>query len=327
MRCAVCLYVRDEEHEIAEWLAYQHIIGFDTCIVYDNGSTDRTAQIVLEASLNQDVRFVEWPCLEPMAQVLCYEDCIKRFGAEFDWIAFFDVDEFLVLNSAIHLKEFLAAHDPVSAIAINWAFFGSNGHQERPSQLVIEAFTRRAPRDFEPNRQFKTVARPGPIKSFINMHLFKMDGLYSRPGGGGFTLHSPGAMIEDADYQYCQLNHYFTRSRQHWESKAKRGYRHGRVRTESEFAFYDRNDEEDLRAASVAPLVRRQMASYRPVPSFTIISERSGIREVARRLSALDALSLASSRRLEGADKVWVYGPDGAFIGASELARAAQQQQ
>jgi hypothetical protein len=38
MKSAVCLFVRDEERRIGEWLAYHFVIGFSTLIVYDNGS-------------------------------------------------------------------------------------------------------------------------------------------------------------------------------------------------------------------------------------------------------------------------------------------------
>lgn len=325
MRYAVCLYVRNEERDIAEWLAYQHVIGFDTCIVYDNGSDDRTAEIVHQASLTQDIRLVEWSSTDKYSHIQSYMDCIARFGSTFEWIAFFDADEFLVLRHQASVKQFLAAHAQASAIAINWAFFGSNGHHSLSKELTLEAFTRRAPQAFQPNSQFKSIVRPRFVKSCINSHCFDVDGAYCRPGGESFTLKRPGIMEEVALYEWCQLNHYFVRSRQHWIAKALRGYRHARVRTETEFKFNDRNDEEDLQAAMLAPSVRRQMASYQVEVPFTIVSEKSGVRTFAQTTSALEAQSLAKARRLEGADKVWVYGLDGSFVSASDLAHAVRQ--
>jgi hypothetical protein len=58
MRAAVCLFVRDEERDIAEWLAFQFAVGFDAVILYDNGSVDRTAEIAQ--------RFL-WKHLPPVA--------------------------------------------------------------------------------------------------------------------------------------------------------------------------------------------------------------------------------------------------------------------
>jgi hypothetical protein len=38
MSSAVCLIAKNEERAIAEWLAYQLVIGFDRIYVYDNES-------------------------------------------------------------------------------------------------------------------------------------------------------------------------------------------------------------------------------------------------------------------------------------------------
>ena len=46
MTSTVCLIAKNEERALAEWLAYQCVIGFDRIVVYDNGSTDATASIV-----------------------------------------------------------------------------------------------------------------------------------------------------------------------------------------------------------------------------------------------------------------------------------------
>jgi glycosyltransferase involved in cell wall biosynthesis len=61
LRAAACLFVRDEERDIAEWLAFQIAVGFDCCIVYDNGSLDRTPEIVRAFGKKYDVRLIDWP--------------------------------------------------------------------------------------------------------------------------------------------------------------------------------------------------------------------------------------------------------------------------
>jgi hypothetical protein len=56
MKVAVCLMVRDEADDIASWLAWYHLLGFDTCIVYDDHSTDGTWDVLCAAARVQDVR-------------------------------------------------------------------------------------------------------------------------------------------------------------------------------------------------------------------------------------------------------------------------------
>jgi len=85
MHTAVCLWVLDEERDLAEWLAYQIAVGFDTCLVYDNGSADRTVEIVRAFARHFDVRLSDWPDTDRRAQANCYNNCLSRFGREFDW--------------------------------------------------------------------------------------------------------------------------------------------------------------------------------------------------------------------------------------------------
>ena len=78
MTAAVCLFVRDEERDLAEWLAFQFATGFVACLVYDNGSLDRTPEIVRAFGRHFDVRLTDWPGTEPLMQLASYTDCLTN---------------------------------------------------------------------------------------------------------------------------------------------------------------------------------------------------------------------------------------------------------
>jgi glycosyltransferase involved in cell wall biosynthesis len=259
MKVAVCLYVRDEEHTIKEWLAYQFAIGFDACIVYDNGSVDATPRLVQEFR-HGDVRLVPWPSNAPDAHPAAYRECLREFGTAFDWIAFIDSDEFIVPKFGT-IKNLLTTYRDRAAIAINRAMFGSSGHIEAPAALVIESFTRRAPKDFDVHQTVKSIVRPSEVISLINTHSFDVKGAYVQPNGQPVQWRKPGVMLAEADYSICQINHYFTRSRSQWNVKVRRGY-HGETapRTAEEFATYDRNEIEDESALRFASRVHRLLS-------------------------------------------------------------------
>src|SRR5215213_875066 len=97
LNSAVCLIAKNEERTIAQWIAFQRVIGFDEVVVYDNGSTDATPDIVFRIS-EQDaaVSYRAWPdAPDRVPQCDAYRDAVGKSRA--DWIAFFDTDEFLVL--------------------------------------------------------------------------------------------------------------------------------------------------------------------------------------------------------------------------------------
>jgi glycosyltransferase involved in cell wall biosynthesis len=254
--------VRNEEAHIAEWLAWQFCAGFDTVFLLDNASTDATAAIARAMAPRLDVRVFDYPYRGADYQLRGYEQIARAAVADFEWLAFFDTDEFLRLDEGLNLKALLAQR-PEAAVAVPWAMFGSNGHVEKPGGLVIESFTRRAEADFPPNRHVKSIVRPALMEAATNPHVFAMRGGYvdlsGRPVAWG---HVAGLLAHDPDYAGGALNHYFTRSAAHWREKLARGYP-DTSRAPEDFAAYDRNEVEDTRLAARAPALRALMAPPR----------------------------------------------------------------
>jgi glycosyltransferase involved in cell wall biosynthesis len=259
MKSAICMIVRDEARDIHEWIAFHARAGFDAQIIFDNGSTDGTAALIQAAQLHYDVRFHDWDNRTADSQVLAYKAACEAYKLEFDWIAFLDSDEFLVTADGEPVNDFLARFDAWSAVAINWAIYGSNGHDAAPDGPVVAAYTRRAAPDFFPTHHVKSIIRPGFARHCPNPHYFEMheyiDGHYC-DARGQYMLwtrapEAPGGLLRGVgraapDYSLCRVNHYFTRSRAHWRAKLKRGYPSDFVvRQEAEFHAYDRNEVED----------------------------------------------------------------------------------
>lgn len=263
--------VKNEEAHIAEWLAWQFLAGFDTVFLLDNASTDATATIARALAPKLDIRVFDYPYAGPDYQLRGYEQMARALAGQYDWLAFFDTDEFLRLDAGLSLKTLLGAR-PEAAVAVSWAMFGSNGHQEKPAGLVLESFTRRAGPEFPPNRHVKSIIRPELMEAALNPHVFAMDGGYvdlaGRPVAWG---HLPGLLAHDPDYAGGALNHYFTRSAAHWREKLARGYP-DTVRPAGDFVTYDRNEVEDTRAAARANEVRALLAPLAPKYRFVLVA-------------------------------------------------------
>ncbi len=255
--------VRNEEAHIAEWLAWQFYAGFDTVFLLDNASTDGTAAIARAMAPRLDVRVFDYAYRGADYQLRGYEQIARAVAAEFEWLAFFDTDEFLRLDEGLNLKTLLAQR-PEAAVAVPWAMFGSNGHAEKPDGLVIESFTRRAGADFPPNRHVKSIVRPALMEAVTNPHVFAMRGGYVDLIGRPIAWdHVQGGLIaHDPDYAGGALNHYFTRSAAHWREKLARGYP-DTSRAPEDFAAYDRNEVEDTRLAVRAHALRALMTPPR----------------------------------------------------------------
>jgi len=268
LKIACVAVVKNEARHIAEWLAWQFHTGFDTVFLFDNGSTDGTQAIARHLGKTFDVRVQDWPVHTEKYQIWAYEVAARKDGPDFDWMAFFDTDEFLVLDPGLSLKQLLAAR-PEPAVIIPWALFGSSGHEQTPDGLVIEAFTRRAPAEFDPNRHFKSIIRPGRCRACITPHHFDCGAPYVDLFGTAMPDLGNGCLAAMPVYRGAKLHHYFTRARADWAAKMQRGYP-GFKRQESDFALYDRNEMADHSAAAQAPAIRALLAQAAPRHRFAI---------------------------------------------------------
>lgn len=269
MRSAVCVFARNEVADFPEWMEHHLLVGFDAVIVYDNDSDDGMSELVNQASLFLPVFRVPWakkPGLN--VQVTAYTDCLTRFGQTFDWILFIDIDEFLVCSTEQSLADLLADHASHAAIGINWVVFGSAGIQDSRGRLVMDAFLRRAPLSTPINQHIKSLVQPARARRAVNAHAFDVDGQYF--GLDGKVMLFPdteGIVAQDKIHHGdWRLHHYITRSRAHWERRAKRGAADGNPRSEEEFCSFDRNEDIDLTAKPLTRPVKRALHEHGFLP-------------------------------------------------------------
>ena len=264
---AICAIAKNEGPYLAEWVAYHHLIGFNPILVYNHDSTDSSAEVLDRL---QQRRLVEpYPWTSPPGQKpqwVAYEDGLRRLRDRADWIAFIDLDEFVVLPRHDTVQQFLDDFGSGEAIAMNWKMFGSAGHRRHEPGLVMERFTRCAARRFGGNKAVKTLARPRAIKKpMVHTCLFR-DGVSYRTVTGEEIPPGKGKSTR-ISHDIIRLNHYFTRSWEEWQAKAARGRgakqpNHPKKhRTEQEFVKNDRNEHEDREILIHAPRVKQLLAT------------------------------------------------------------------
>lgn len=232
MNVALACIAKNEDLYINEWLEYNLYLGFDKIFIYKN-----------DWSFDIDSPFVETISVEGRGkQEVVYNHFLNRYKYEYDWVAFFDVDEFLVLKKHNNVKEFLNDYESFTAIGINWHLFGDN-NQPKPTNdySVLNRFTRRG---LKLDKHIKCIVKPNSIKSY-KVHSPDRDFIVDTDGNKFF-----GPYNENGKDDIAQLNHYFTKTIWEWQVKKERG----RVsatkveRTDSDFHSHNLNDVEDLYA-------------------------------------------------------------------------------
>lgn len=261
VKSAACLIVKNEGTNILEWIAFHKVIGFDTIFVIDDRSLDDTKTVAASCAAAFDVRVLDLAFDGLGRQAKQYQQVCFDYKGEFDWIAFFDSDEFLVPDGSETLAEMLVRNMASSAIAVPWRMFGSSGHTDKPKGLVIEEYINRSRDDFAPTKHVKSIVKPSKVIKSENPHYFQISGEYVLPNGNKPVWKQLGVLDQMPPTLNWYLNHYFTRSFSHWQDRMARGQLGQFVRTAQDFEIYDRNEVPDTRAASMAGAVKEKIQS------------------------------------------------------------------
>ena len=244
MKIAACCMTKNEEKDIVEWALYHAWIGFDSILIFDNGSEDRTAESIKSIQKIIDVRLFDWPLPYIPGHAKAFEKAAEECRNEFDWIGLFDHDEFFVPMAHSDAKSYLETMDHHASIAVNWAIYGSSGHVDFPPGLVTESFIRRAPTNFSANHHVKSFLRPTEMIGCVNSHNMDMKAGIETVDvcGNPVQWQKRGKMtkvigVEDV----ARFHHYFVRSEAHWAKRMAMPFNAAR-RDHSQFERNDRNE-------------------------------------------------------------------------------------
>jgi hypothetical protein len=181
--------------------------------VYDNSDTNVLKHLTEKYAPFVDV--IAYPRKQP--QVAAYNDCVQRFKRDPSvWIAFFDVDEFLVLKKHDTITSFIEQYKAHPGIVIHWLYFGNSGLLTYTKEPMTKRFV---------HRQREGVH---PLKSIVNAaSVEKMDvhtATYTKGAVAVNTSLAPmrGGDITDVPIGVAHLNHYYFKTLDEFKRKKSR---------------------------------------------------------------------------------------------------------
>lgn len=292
----LCAIAKEETPFLREWAAYHHLIGFERIFIYDNGSAVPVRETLADM---YDAGMLDTYTIQgENMQLVAYNHCLKTHGPECHWMAFFDLDEFLLLRREDDARAFLAAYEEYAGICVTSNTFGSSGHMGRPVGLVTENY--RECLGLE--SMVKCIVRPAMVSMPLSPeHFLFTEGGYAVtpdaiPVYGGHAPASTG---------HALLNHYKYRSQQDYEEKVRRGHpiyiQAGGVLQMDDFYMQAAlRGETNLEIARHAPRVRAIMETGAPAPyhaldTGAVLAEPFGA-SLARLAAALEAGDAALAR-------------------------------
>ena len=243
---AIVAIAKDENPYFLEWAAYHLALGFEHIWVYDNMSRKGLADMLSIPSAHPYVTVIPWPSLPGRnAQAEVYDHYRWTYGTGVQWTAVIDLDELICLKRHADIAAFLDAFPDAAGVAINWRFFGSAGQAAYRPGLLMERFTRASEIAFSPNRGVKAIYRTDKVARLLNHMSVYLEDARVRSSDGTEVENTPWVPIRPSNFEVAQVNHYFVKSKEEWQSKLQRGYGWAADDRTDSFEEYDRNECED----------------------------------------------------------------------------------
>jgi len=235
---SICAIVHNEAYYIAEWLEYHLIIGVEKFFIYDNESDDNIKEI-LKPYINRGIveyiylsgkklelykyksdkeRYQELIRWCHNVQHHAYSEAVKKTKYSTFWLAFIDIDEFIVLTSKKTIPEFLHDFENQVGIELFWIMYGSSGHINKTEQLVIERFQHHSLPGYPENSQKKMIVNPRLVFKQRTHNTWFFD--FKKPVNSNKCING-----DDVNYAPChdkiRLNHYHSKSFEEWLLRRK----------------------------------------------------------------------------------------------------------
>lgn len=233
---AIVTMVKNESEYILEWLNFHLTSGVQHFYIYDNGSTDNTVELLRDAIGDEVLTIFPWqqeigPAFPRSAvihnQVLAYAHAASNFGGAYRWMAFIDVDEFLIPRHHASINDALDELSSFSNISLPWHMFGTSGHAKKPEGGVLKNYTNRYRLLDETDAgmmNFKCIVDPCSL-TCIRVHSMQTGGEWLTVNDEGESrLCSKRNQAGFYSSKLIQLNHYYTRSEEEFLRKANKGH-------------------------------------------------------------------------------------------------------
>lgn len=139
----LCCIAKMENLYLRDFVEYYRRIGVSNIVLYDNNDKNgEYPQQVIGDYISEG--FVIYKNARGMHryQLKAYTECYEEYKGDYDWICFFDVDEFIELTNTKTIGEFLSNSSfyDTTMICLYWRQYGDNGLLHYDSRPVYERF-------------------------------------------------------------------------------------------------------------------------------------------------------------------------------------------
>ena len=226
-KICICTVGKKENKYIMEYVEHYKNYGVDKIYLYDNNDIDGE---YFESVINNYIKegFVEilnWRGKETVVRGTM-NDCYKRNNKNYDWLIFYELDEFVHLSNYSNIKHFLheKKFSKCQIIHLNLLIHNDNNQLYYENKSLFERFPKIVSKILVPMLQVKMIIKGGindleiistaQSKSKMNLTYCNGFGDYSKI----FIWYT-----NVTDYKYYYVDHFFSKSTEEFITKLAKG--------------------------------------------------------------------------------------------------------
>ena len=224
LKIALCAIAKNENLYIREWVEWYKNLGISKIFLYDNNDIDgeRFEEVINDYIESGFVEIKNWRGIVKSVksdkdgqstQGLVYSNCYYNNYKKYDWICFFDIDEYLeIYYKYNNLNDFLNDFNNYDGVKVQWKMYGDNGYIYFQNKPLLKRF--KSEKNSKYDRHVKQIINCNSI--FDEPLLFCAHGVFNKKYNFVNTLKQPlkNTYLDNIAHSDLPiyLNHFYSKS-------------------------------------------------------------------------------------------------------------------
>ena len=225
LKICICTVGKKENRYIKEFVQFYEKFGVDKIYLYDynNVNDEKFSDVISDYINNGFVEVLDWRGKNEYIGML--NDCYQKYYQQYDWLMFYDIDEYIHLKNYGNIKPFLndEKFNNCKKIYLNWVFHTDNDLLYYDNRTLQERFPFIESKPSSINNEslyyIKSIIR-GNLTNITVDCKYKLSNQIK--GCNGFGQEEPnllGFNFEHPDFENYYIDHYFYKSVQEFVEK------------------------------------------------------------------------------------------------------------
>ena len=227
-KICLCTYGKKENRYIREFVQHYKYYGVDKIFLYDNNDIEgeRFEQKISDYIKNHYVEIINYRGQKLRTIMKIYNHCYFTNKDNYDWLIFYEIDEFIFLRNFRKIKIYLnqLKFKNCELILLNWVHLSDNNLIYYENKPLSIRFRKRGENVKKNNRLafVKSIIR-GHLKNITLTNGHILSNKIKGCDGFGRIFNLNSITNKRPDYEYYFINHYYCKSLEEFVDKLKRG--------------------------------------------------------------------------------------------------------